>query len=45
MIPTYSLRYDNIAVINYVYTEDKVVIYPDQIKLKIALDNGESCWN
>lgn len=41
MIPTYSLRYDNIAVINYVYTEDKVVIYPDQIKLKIALDNGE----
>ena len=41
MIPTYSLRYDNIAVINFVYTQNKVVVYPDQIKLKIALDNGE----
>lgn len=41
MIPTYALRYDNIAIINYVYVKDKVVVYPDQIKLKVALDNGE----
>ncbi|KRQ87770.1 Sporulation protein YpeB [Caloramator mitchellensis] len=41
MIPTYALKYDNVAVINYVYVQDKVVIYPDQIKLKIALDNGD----
>jgi spore germination protein len=41
MIPTFSLRYDNIAVVNYVYVQDKVVVYPDQIKIKIALDNGE----
>ncbi|MCX7883827.1 MAG: germination protein YpeB [Caloramator sp.] len=41
MIPTYSLKYDNVAVVNYVYVKDKVVVYPDQIKLKIALDNGE----
>ncbi|QCX33410.1 germination protein YpeB [Caloramator sp. E03] len=41
MIPTYSLKYDNVAVINYVYVKDKVVVYPDQIKLKVALDNGE----
>ncbi|GFR35387.1 germination protein YpeB [Thermobrachium celere] len=41
MIPSYTLKYDNIALINYVYVQDKVVVYPDQIKLKIALDNGD----
>ncbi|MGJ8741854.1 germination protein YpeB [Clostridium botulinum] len=41
MIPTYTLYYDNVAVINYVYKQDDVIVYPDQIKLKIALDNGE----
>jgi spore germination protein len=41
MIPSFSLRYDNVAVINYIYVQDKVVIYPDQIKLKVALDNGD----
>lgn len=41
MIPSFSLMYDSTAVINYVHVKDKVVIYPDQIKLKVALDNGE----
>lgn len=45
MMPNYTLRYDGIAVINYVGLEKdgdkKVMIYPDQIKLKIALDNGD----
>jgi germination protein YpeB len=40
MIPSYSLSYGNIAIINYVYSYHNVIIYPDQIKLKIALDNG-----
>lgn len=40
MIPTYALKYDNIAVVNYVYVQNNVVVYSDQIKLKIALDNG-----
>ncbi len=41
MVPTYTLNYDNVAVINYVYKQDDVIVYPDQIKLKIALDKGE----
>lgn len=41
MIPTFVLRYDGFYVINYVYVQDKVVIYPDQIKIKVALDNGD----
>lgn len=41
MVSTYTLYYDNVAVINYVYKQDDVIVYPDQIKLKIALDNGE----
>ena len=37
MTPTYSLNYGNTAVINYVYKQQNYMIYPDQIKLKIAL--------
>lgn len=40
MVPSYSLRYDNTAVINYILKQDNVFIYPDQIKLKIAMDDG-----
>lgn len=41
MIPSFVLKYDSVAVINYVLVKNKVVIYPDQIKLKVALDNGK----
>jgi germination protein YpeB len=40
MISTYSLRYDNTAVINYILKQNDIVIYPDQIKIKIAMDDG-----
>ncbi len=32
---------DHIATINYAYAQDGITMYPDLIKLKIALDNGE----
>lgn len=32
---------DNVATINYAYYTDNTVMYPDLIKVKIALDNGE----
>ena len=41
MKETYFLKSENIITINYAYLQDDVVIYPDLIKLKIALDNGE----
>lgn len=41
MIPAFVLKYDSIAVISYVFVKNKAVVYPDQIKLKVALDNGE----
>ncbi len=41
MEDTYYLRQDNIATINYAYKQGDVTIYPDLIKLKIALDDGE----
>lgn len=41
MEPTYFLKQNGIVTINYAYKQDEVVIYPDLIKLKIALDNGE----
>ena len=41
MEPTYYLKQGGAVTINYAYTQDDVTIYPDLIKLKIALDNGE----
>ncbi|WP_432406866.1 germination protein YpeB [Wukongibacter sp. M2B1] len=40
MKPTFSLMNDNVMVLNYVYVQDDVIIYPDLIKVKVALDNG-----
>lgn len=41
MKPTYTLKNDNVVTISYVYNENNIMIYPDQIKLKIALDDGK----
>jgi len=41
MVDTYYLKEDSTATINYAYKQDNVIIYPDLIKVKIALDNGE----
>lgn len=41
MKETYYLKQDGNIVINYAYNQDDVKIYPDLIKIKIALDNGE----
>ncbi len=40
MQPTYTLDYENTIVVSYVYNQGEIAIYPDQVKLKIALDNG-----
>lgn len=39
--PNYYLKYDNTVLFNFVYKENDVTIYPDLIKIKVALDNGE----
>lgn len=41
MKETYYLKQDGIVTINYAYEQDEVTVYPDLIKLKVALDNGE----
>ena len=41
MKETYYLKQEGTVTINYAYLQDNVTIYPDLIKLKIALDNGE----
>ncbi|MEC9488201.1 MAG: germination protein YpeB [Halanaerobium sp.] len=40
MVPTFSMVQNNIATVAYVYKEDDVIIYPDQVKVDIALDDG-----
>lgn len=41
--PTYYQTTDNMTTINYAATQDGVILYPDLIKVKIAMDNGEVC--
>lgn len=41
MKPTYHMNEGNSVIVNYAYYIDNTIYYPDLIKLKIALDNGE----
>lgn len=41
MKDTYYTEQNGIATINYAYEQNGVVIYPDLVKVKVALDNGE----
>ena len=41
MEATYYLKQEGILTINYAYNQDGVTVYPDLIKVKVALDNGE----
>lgn len=41
MKETYYLKQEGIVTINYASTQNDVVMYPDLIKVKVALDDGE----
>ncbi len=41
--PTYYQTTDNMTTINYAAVQDGVILYPDLIKVKIAMDTGEVC--
>ncbi len=41
MVDTYYQKVDGSAVISYAFKQGGVIVYPDLIKVKIALDNGE----
>lgn len=41
MEPNYSLKYDGGILFNFAAKENDVTLYPDLIKVKVALDTGE----
>ncbi len=41
MQESYFQTQENIITINYLYKQNNILIYPDLIKVKIAMDNGE----
>lgn len=41
MVPTYTLREQNVTTVSFAYKQDDVVVYPDLIKLQVALDSGQ----
>ncbi len=40
---TYYLEVENMITINYAAVQDNITLYPDLIKVKIAMDDGEVC--
>ena len=41
MTESYYEKKDGSVVINYAYKQDEYVVFPDLVKVKVALDNGE----
>lgn len=41
MKETYFIKEGNTIIINYAYNDNGIIVYPDLIKVKLALDNGE----
>lgn len=41
MAPTYYIDENNIATLNFAYTDKSITIYPDLIKVSVAMDNGD----
>lgn len=41
MKETYFVKQANIVTINYAYNDNGIIAYPDLIKVRVALDNGE----
>ena len=41
MREAYYIKEGNIVTVNYAYEQNGTIIYPDLIKVKIALDNGD----
>jgi len=41
MKQTYYLKNDGVMTINYAYSQDGVLMYPDLIKVKVSLDEGQ----
>ncbi|MEG0873374.1 MAG: germination protein YpeB [Clostridia bacterium] len=43
MKDTYYLTVENMAIINFAPYQEDTILYPDLVKVKIALDTGEIC--
>ena len=41
MVPTYTLKEGNTLTVSFAYKEGDVIVYPDLIKVLVALDNGQ----
>lgn len=41
MKETYFIKQGNVVTINYAYNDNGIIVYPDLIKVRVALDNGE----
>ena len=41
MTESYYEKHSGVATVNFAYMQDGVTCYPDLVKVKVALDNGE----
>ncbi len=42
MTETYYSTYDGICTVNYAYTEDGIICYPDLVKVSVSLSDGKA---
>ncbi|MDF2866194.1 MAG: germination protein YpeB [Clostridia bacterium] len=43
VVDTYYIITENLVTINYAAVQNEIILYPDLVKVKIALDDGEIC--
>ncbi len=41
MVSSYYQKHDTVVTFNFVTQKDNVIVYPDMVKVSVALDNGE----
>jgi spore germination protein len=41
MVPTYTMKANNTLTVSFAYKQGDVVVYPDLIKILVAMDNGQ----
>ncbi|MGB9804971.1 germination protein YpeB [Desulfofundulus sp.] len=41
MVPVYYEHQNGLAIFNFAATQERVILYPDQVKVTVAMDNGQ----
>lgn len=43
LVVTWTQQYDGVLIINFAYSKDDVIFYPDLVKARVRMDDGSLC--